>query len=212
MTDEGKWPIPENLPEGTYIQYPEQGGMLIKNKHVRGNLPGTHLPNSITTSERGRELSVRRKEVTKQKTRAAILAAAQEMAESGDFKLLHGKKLEFASDVFSEAAAMLFKDIVMTSGVRPEARLAAFDKLGRLADVIGDDNEEKKQEGPIPQSMLTNASRILLAIEYAKENPELSLIADGRGTGKTEMVDAVISASRNAEPNVVENTEKKQWI
>ena len=190
MKEEGKYPVPQNLPEGSHIIYPESGGMIIKGANGR-NLPGTIIPKRISSSEEGRSLAMRRIETTKVKMRNRILEAAQlefERMKDGDFKIPNIKGI---TDVFSTAAAMLFVDVVLNKKAYPRDRLATFKELGKMVEVL-EDEQKAVPPSPIPESMLHNATKIILAIEYAKEHPD------------------ELSPSRDAE--VIDITPDKQWI
>jgi hypothetical protein len=167
MREEGKWPIPDNLPEGHMIIYPEKGGIVIKDKLGR-NLPGTHLPNTISSSEQAREMAAARVRKAQQKIREQIVAQAQAALEAGHMPA------KSATDVFASAAGMLFAQIVLNEKKHDRDRVETFTKLGRMADVLPrEELKEEKQNSIIPQSILENAQKILIAIEYAKENPAL---------------------------------------
>jgi hypothetical protein len=195
MSDEGKYPVPENLPEGATIVYPEKGGMLIRlNGH---NAKGSILPSQISTSEEGRRRKQMGVEATKRKTRQEIVEVAKikfaKMRETGELKSV--RNVEHASDVFAVAAGMMFDDIVLNKKAYPRDRLAAFKDLGKLTEVL-EDETKPPDNNPLPQSMLDGASRILIAIEYAKEHPE------------------EFSPSRDAEviDIVPKSLEPKKWI
>ena len=190
MKEEGKYPIPPNLPEGSHIIYPESGGMIIKGANGR-NLPGTIIPKRISSSEEGRSLAMRRIENTKIKMRSRILEAAQvefEKMKDGNFKV---PSIKGISDVFSTAAAMLFVDVVLNKSAYPRDRLNTFKELGKMAEVL-EDEQKIIPQSIIPESMLNNATKIILATEFAKEHPD------------------ELSPSRDAE--VIDVTPDKQWI
>ena len=93
---------------------------------------------------------------------------------------------------------MMFKDIVLNKKAYARDRLATFEKLGKLAEVMGDD---EKPASVIPPSLLENASKILLAIEYNKVHPEIA---------EQARLEVEYSAVRSAE--VIDVEPRKQWI
>jgi hypothetical protein len=203
MREEGKYPIPENLPEGAKIIYPEKGGMII---HANGHIyKGSVIATAIHTPEEGRRRAQIRIDATKKKVRDEIVEVAKEryaeMRATG--KLRGGRKVEHASDVFAVAAGMLFDDVVLNQKAYPRDRLSTFKELGKLSEVLEDESKPPVTQS-LPNSLLDNANRIVLAIEYAKANPQ-EISANSISANS-------ISASRDAEVIDVEPRTPKKWI
>jgi hypothetical protein len=204
MREEGKYPIPDNLPEGSKIYYPEAGGMIIKGPNGRGNLPGTVVPNRISTGEESRARNQIRAEKTRQRTREWIEEMAgekfDEFLKTGKFKKPVGKD---SVEIFAATAALLFNDIVLNDKAYPRDRLAAYDKLGKQAEVLNDVAEQ--QAVNLPQKLLDDAKRILLVIEYEKAVEKGEIVPNITPLRNAEVIDV-------QPENVINTPEKKSWV
>ena len=134
-------PIALPASEPTVETYPAKGGgtaVIIRGKDGKF-LPGTQPARPITVAS-APMMHQRRHEAAQRKIRAAMaLAYNDTLANLPPDSVAHKlPPVTSGADAVAAGAAILYQDVVLDPGTRPDIRVDAWQTLGRAADVLRD--------------------------------------------------------------------------
>jgi hypothetical protein len=143
----------------------------------KGRIVGTVGKNPHAITAQNAHVLLRKR----QEKQSALLRAALRREHNSKME----PKANSSAAVFAESGALLYSEIVLNADAYPRDRLEAWEKLGKHAQVLGD-NKDKSEEPQVGAAETVQAVAALFKLMQAAVQRESGEVVDLPQEGQTE--------------------------